>query len=92
MSQAILEDDWYVIVTEKIINTSTVIDVFNSLEGKAQKLALLFSICEELANQHKKGVSQKDLHLANFLVSGESIFTLDPGQTISHLIQDNTVD
>ncbi len=73
-------DNRHVIATEKIINASTAIDVFNGLESKAQKLALLFSICEELANQHEKGVFQKDLHLGNFLISGENVFTLDPGQ------------
>ncbi|MHC4738253.1 MAG: lipopolysaccharide kinase InaA family protein [Planctomycetota bacterium] len=73
-------DGRHVITTEKIINAITAIDVFNGLEKKTQKLALLFSICEELANQHKKGVFQKDLHLGNFLISGENVFTLDPGQ------------
>jgi len=41
---------------------------------------LLIPVCKELAKQHDKGVLQKDLHLGNFLLDGERILVLDPGQ------------
>lgn len=31
-----------------------------------------------LASQHQKGVEQRDLHLGNFLLQGERVFTIDP--------------
>jgi tRNA A-37 threonylcarbamoyl transferase component Bud32 len=34
----------------------------------------------ELAEQHKKGVLQKDLHFGNFLLADGKIYTLDAGQ------------
>ena len=67
-------------VVEKILDSSTVLDVFNKTTNTAEKLALLVLVCKELAKQHSKGVLQKDLHLGNFLLKEGKIFTIDPTQ------------
>lgn len=74
------QDGQWAIVMEKIVNSSTALSVLDKTTDKTKKLDLMVLVCKELAKQHSKGVLQKDLHLGNFLVAGDSIFVLDPGQ------------
>lgn len=74
------EDGRWAVVAEKIAESVTALDVFNDLQELDDKLALLIRTGRELARQHIKGVLQKDLHLGNFLIQGEKVFTLDAGQ------------
>jgi len=62
------EDGQWAVVVEKIANMSTVLDVLGETTDEAKKLELLALVCKELAEQHNKGVLQKDLHLGNFLL------------------------
>lgn len=71
--------DW-VVVTEKINDSNTVLEIFNYTQNSEKKLKLLLMICGELAIQHKSGVLQKDFHLENFIQANGKIYTLDPGQ------------
>ncbi|MHC4130618.1 MAG: lipopolysaccharide kinase InaA family protein [Planctomycetota bacterium] len=68
------------VVIEKIVDSSTVLDVFNITDNKEKQLELLAMVSRELAKHHNKGVIQKDLHLDNFLIRGEELFALDVGQ------------
>jgi len=68
------------VVTEKIADSSTVLEALRNTASTAERADLLVQVCRELARQHVNGVLQKDLHLGNFLLDGERIFTLDPGQ------------
>jgi len=70
----------WAVVLEKIVDSATVLDVLTETTNKADELELLIRVCRELARQHSKGVMQKELHLRNFLVAGERIYALDPGQ------------
>jgi tRNA A-37 threonylcarbamoyl transferase component Bud32 len=74
------EDGQWAVVVEKIANMSTVLDVLGETTDEANKLRLLALVCKELAEQHNKGVLQKDLHLGNFLLGDDKVFALDPGQ------------
>lgn len=74
------EQGCWVVVTEKIQDSSTVLDTFNKLTHWSEKLNLLLILCREIARQHNKGVLQKDLHMGNFLLQRNKIFALDPGQ------------
>ena len=67
-------------VVEKIIDASTVLDVFKQTKNDVQKLGLLILVSKELAKQNAKGILQEDLHLGNFLLKEEKIFTIDPAQ------------
>ncbi|MBN1974455.1 MAG: hypothetical protein JW787_12525 [Sedimentisphaerales bacterium] len=71
--------DW-VITEEKITCSSTALESFHNYQENTKKLELLDMICRELAFQHKSGVLQKDLHLDNFILAEEKIYTLDPAQ------------
>ena len=74
------EDGRWAVVTDKIIDSSTALDVLNETKNKSEKESLLIQICRYLAKQHNKGVLQKDLHLGNFLIAEGKIYALDPGQ------------
>ncbi len=74
------EDGRLALVVEKIVNSLTVLDVFNRIKEKAKRLDLLVLIGKELANEHNRGVLQKDLNFGNFLLDGNKVFVLDPGQ------------
>jgi tRNA A-37 threonylcarbamoyl transferase component Bud32 len=74
------QDGRWAVVIQKIVNSTTALDVFIETTGKHKKRDLLMQVSRELAQQHNKGVIQKDLHLGNFLLSDDQIYTLDPGQ------------
>jgi len=71
-------DGRYAVVTEKITDASTLSQLKDNTTDPEKKLQLLLAAGRELAKQHTKGVLQKDLHLGNFLLQGEKLFTLDP--------------
>jgi tRNA A-37 threonylcarbamoyl transferase component Bud32 len=74
-----VEDGRWAVVIQKIINSRTALDVYEEADER-QKMDLIVHVCRELAQQHRKGVIQKDLHLENFLQADDQIYTLDPGQ------------
>ncbi len=74
------ENSNWAIVTEKIAGSSTVLEILEKFENHNQKIKFLTMICRQLAKQHINGVLQKDLHLENFLIADNTIYTLDPGQ------------
>lgn len=71
-------------VVEKIVDSSTILDVFIATTSEGEKLNLLRLVCKELVKQHIKGVVQKDLHLGNFLLQKGDLFALDPAQMRFH--------
>jgi len=74
------QDGRLAVVVEKMVDSPTVLDVFNGTREKAVWMDLLLRVCRELAMQHERGVLQKDLHLGNFLLAAERVLVLDPGQ------------
>ncbi len=74
------EDGQKAIVVEKIVKSSTILDIFLKTPDPTKKLRLLVMICKEIAKQHTKGILQKDLHLGNFLLADDKVFALDAGQ------------
>lgn len=73
-------DRRWAIVTGKIADSSTALEVFNIAEDDRDKFRILVLVCKELAKQNSKGVFQKDLHLGNFLVSEGTVYALDPAR------------
>ncbi len=74
------EDGQWIIVLEKIAESATILDVLNEIAEKQKEIDLLIRVYRELAKQHSKGIFQKDLHLGNFLMAGNRIYTLDPSK------------
>ena len=59
------------VVAEKINGTSALDIISKPAAGKTEKISLLRRLCRHLAEQHKKGILQKDLHPGNFLLCEE---------------------
>ena len=68
------------IVTEKIGDSTTALDIFEKAESKDEKLNILILIVKHLAGQNDKGVYQNDFHLGNFLVWEGKVYAIDPAQ------------
>jgi len=73
------QDGRLAIAIEKISNCPTLRDLFAAAD-KDQKIDLLLKLARQLALQHQKGIKQEDLHLDNFMLAGDRIYVLDPGQ------------
>ena len=74
------EEGQWTVVVEKIVESSTILEIYLKTTDPNKKLSLLLMICNEIAKQHIKGILQKDLHLGNFLLVEDRIFALDVGQ------------
>ncbi|MCK5230984.1 MAG: hypothetical protein KAR13_11995 [Desulfobulbaceae bacterium] len=73
------EEGAFALVVEKVLDSKTVKELWDGakLDQRTVWLRLIFM---ELAKQHEKGVLQKDLHLGNFLLKGEDLYSLDPAE------------
>jgi tRNA A-37 threonylcarbamoyl transferase component Bud32 len=47
--------------------------------GEETRVALLQRAVACIASHHRAGLEQRDIHLNNFLLSGEHLYTLDGG-------------
>jgi len=70
----------WAIVTEKIQDASTGLELARGAESAQQRAGVLCQIARELARHHIKGVAQSDLHLQNFMLRGQTVFSLDVAQ------------
>ena len=71
-----INNDW-VIVTEKIDNSFSALELFYKSANWQEKLDLLIKISRQLAKQHIHGILQKDLHLGNFLIQDKQVYLID---------------
>ncbi|MBA3018640.1 MAG: hypothetical protein KKH20_01855 [Proteobacteria bacterium] len=75
------QDDTPVLVFQRIIPALNPSEVFDMAETDEKRSALLKRIAVVIAEQHETGLKQKDLHLGNFLISNNDIYTID-GDTV----------
>lgn len=68
------------IIMEKITDSLTALEAIAEASSSSEKLKILIKVCRELARQNSKGILQKDLHLGNFLLKGDTVYALDTGQ------------
>lgn len=68
-----------VLIFERLINAQTIKELLAQNEKTVQE-QILFALMQELATQHVLGIVQHDLHLNNFLVLEQHIYTLDGAQ------------
>lgn len=70
----------WAIVTEKIPEASTGLELWRQTETLQQRVDVLCPIARELARHHMTGVVQSDLHMGNFMLRGPTVFSLDVAQ------------
>lgn len=71
----------YVLLFERILEAKSLEDI--RCNAPKKMFAYLHAMTLELATQHVMGVVQQDLHLGNFLVAKNKIYTLDGGSVCS---------
>ncbi len=81
-----LDNGTPVLVFELLNDVQTASDVWNNLTSSEEKTILLNQLLDMIAALHDSGLAQKDLHLENFLISGQNIFAVD-GDAVC--LQDN---
>lgn len=71
------DDNIPVLITRMISGAQTALERWERCSNDNERLDLLKSLVEVIARQHKHGLWQEDLHLGNFLLSADEVFTLD---------------
>jgi len=75
------QDDTPVLVFQRIIPALNPHEVFDMAETDEKRSELLKRTAVVIAEQHETGLKQTDLHLGNFLISDNDIYTID-GDTV----------
>ncbi len=75
------QDDTPVLVFQKIMPALNPHEVFDMAKTDGKRRELLKRLAVVIAEQHEAGLKQKDLHLGNFLLSDNDIYTID-GDTV----------
>jgi tRNA A-37 threonylcarbamoyl transferase component Bud32 len=76
-----LNDSTPILVFDYLPDAETALAVWNRLTTLESKCGLLRQLTTLVGYMHDKGLVQEDLHLENFLISGEQIYAID-GDTI----------
>ncbi|MBE9516187.1 MAG: hypothetical protein IME93_04335 [Proteobacteria bacterium] len=74
----------HAIVSRAVTPSSEFLDLWQSAVDNNSREKLLGTLVSAVAQLHRSGLVQHDIHLRNFLVSGEAIYTLDGSDIISH--------
>jgi tRNA A-37 threonylcarbamoyl transferase component Bud32 len=69
----------HVIVLQAIQPAETLETALSQVPGEDARVALLQRAVVCIAGHHRAGLEQRDIHLNNFLLAGERLYTLDGG-------------
>lgn len=78
--QGHLDKRVHVLIFERLRHAENLRNFWRENRNKAEVKNILSAVMIELATQHVLGVIQTDLHLSNFLISPNKIYSLDGGQ------------
>jgi tRNA A-37 threonylcarbamoyl transferase component Bud32 len=67
----------YVLVSRTIAGARDALQAWHDADDDAKRLALLRQLVHAVAQHHRAGLVQRDLHLRNFLVQDGRIYTID---------------
>jgi len=68
----------WVVATAWLEGAVTTAELWREAGIDEKKVQVLSIVARELARQHDRGVVQSDVHLGNFMVRDDEVFTLDP--------------
>ena len=77
----LLQDGTPVLVFQRSMPAHNPLEAVLRAETDEKRSELLNQISVVIAEQHEAGLKQKDLHMGNFLLSGDDIYTID-GDTV----------
>ena len=72
-----LDDATPVLIFDYLPAAQTALEQWESFDTDQQRLHFLKKLMETVAQQHQCGIWQNDLHLENFLISDEVIYSID---------------
>ena len=75
------QDDTPVLVFQRVMPALNPYEAFDQAKTEEKRVELLKRLAVVIAEQHEAGLKQKDLHLGNFLLSNNDIYTID-GDTV----------
>lgn len=84
-----LDDATPVLIFDYLPAAQTALDQWKSFDTDQQRLHFLKNLLEIIIKQHQCGIWQNDLHLENFLISDEVIYSID-GDDIQQQDQQGT--
>lgn len=67
----------YIILIEKIFPAKNLDEIWKTKKDTKDALALMRTVIIEIATQHVLGILQHDLHMKNFLVTDQCLYSLD---------------
>jgi len=73
-----------VLVFQRIDPVTDFADAWEKADSDTRHAELLRQIVSVIADQHKAGLTQEDLHLGNFILSGNKIYTIDGADVNVH--------
>lgn len=73
-----------IMILEKIENAMTLFEVWRLKKSIAEVMPLLRAVTIELATHHVLGIIQRDLHLKNFLITTNTIYSLDGSKIVDY--------
>ena len=65
------------IIFTEIKPAATLVDLWFEGAGYDERQALLERVCAKIAEHHKAGLLQSDIHWSNFLFSNDDVYTID---------------
>jgi tRNA A-37 threonylcarbamoyl transferase component Bud32 len=74
----------HVIVLQAIQPAETLLAALSQAHAETERIALLQRTVACIASHHRAGLEQRDIHLNNFLLAGERLYTLDGGGIRDH--------
>ncbi len=77
--EADLSENGRLLAFEYLPDASSLNQLWRTLDEDAQRTEILSRVMSIMSRLHSKGVIQQDIHLANFLLSGGEIHTIDGG-------------
>ncbi len=76
-SGAVFTESLPLIIFAEIRPASTLLDLWLEDAGYDERQVLLERVCSTIAEHHKAGLLQSDIHWSNFLFSNEDVYTID---------------
>jgi len=76
-SGAVLAESLPLVIFAEIRPAATLVDLWLEDAGYDERLGLLERVCATIAEHHKAGLRQSDIHWSNFLFSNEDLYTID---------------
>ncbi len=74
---AMLAESMPLLIFAEIRPAATLLDLWLEAAGYDERQALLERACAAIAEHHKAGLLQSDIHWSNFLFSDEDLYTID---------------